>query len=512
MKIRYLISLLLGIISLESCNDFLDKQPLDKISTEAYYKNENQVNSALVGCYSRIMCGGWDGNLPSSINVFMTNVQLNCLADDAFCGWGLFLDITSGNISAANEATNKIYPSYYKSIAIYNSFISNMEDSKTDFMGESKKKLIAEVKFLRAYDYFFLTNLYGDLVLTLKPEDTDFNRGRDPKQKVIEAIINDLDYAIENLPNDAYIGRAVKGTAYALKMRVMLYNQNYSEVINIWNEYFATANNKFSISPSFYDIFKGANQNTNPEIMFSAHYIDDVRHFSDTDLTLTAYADVRVLPSFVDAFEFNDGSAFELTNPKYDATNVFNNRDPRLRMTVFDTVQVNTPGDFYYGKLAYGNAHNKILIKKFSKDDDLPTLESSTAADQDAVLIRYGDVALMFAEAENEMNGPSDKVINAVQLVRGRPDVNMPILPSNLSKEEMRTRIRNERRYELAFEGGFRFFDLMRWKEMGNIIPTITDPNGNTRAWHDYNYLWPLPTGALNNNKKLVQNPGYSAL
>jgi hypothetical protein len=101
MKIKYLISLFLGFICLESCKDFLDKQPLDKISTDAYYINESQVNSALVGCYSRIMIGGWDGNLPSSINVLMTNVQLNCLADDAFCGWGLFLDITSGNISAA---------------------------------------------------------------------------------------------------------------------------------------------------------------------------------------------------------------------------------------------------------------------------------------------------------------------------------------------------------------------------------------------------------------------------
>jgi hypothetical protein len=56
----------------------------------------------------------------------------------------------------------------------------------------------------------------------------------------------------------------------------------------------------------------------------------------------------------------------------------------------------------------------------------------------------------MYAEAENELNGPSSKVINAVQMVRGRADVNMPVLPSGLTKDEMRTRIRNERRVELG--------------------------------------------------------------
>lgn len=503
--------MVLMTFGLASCSsDFLDKNPLDKISSEVYYTNETQVNIALTACYARMMVGGWDGNISWTMNVCSTNAIFDCFADNGYIKWG-FLGITSGNLTPANEAVNTIYQGSYASIAIFNDFIANMESDKVNFLSNDvRNKYIAEVKFMRAWVYFNLTNLYGDVALSLVPQKADFKPVRETKQKVIEAIINDLDFALANLPNDAYTnGHVMKGAAYALKMRVSLYNQKYADVIKIWDEYFNTSNNKFSICPVYYDLFRGPNQPKNPEIIFSAIYVNDSRYRNDIDITLTNYADVLASTNLLNAYEFNDGTPFSTTNPKYDPTDEYKNRDPRLKYTLFNSKEISQPSSPYFSKIAGGNVTGKLIVKKFVQDELLPAQVSGS--DQDAVLLRLGDVALMYAEAENALNGPSDKVINAIQMVRGRADVNMPRIPSGLTKDAMTDRIRNERRVELAYEGQ-RYFDLMRWKLMGQIIPNIVDPNGIRRVWDDKNYLWPLPTNALNRNSNLTQNPGYPRL
>lgn len=511
--------LIAAALATTSCSDFLDKFPLDKISTESYYTSEEQVNTALTACYRRLMYTGWDGNVDHSLAVLSGNAIFDCFADNGYIKWG-FLGITSGNLTAANDAVYGMYQYPYEGIAVVNDFISNVEN-KCSFLSESKQKqYIAEAKFIRAYLYFGLINLYGDVVLTLEPQTAEFVSARNPKAEVLKAVNDDLDYAITNLPNEAYTdGRIKQGAAYALKMRVMLTQEDYAGVVKAWNDYFATGNNKFSMASNYEDLFKGEctdkdgiehSQKSCPEIILSAIYVKDTRYRSDIEVTLTAYADAVALPNFADEFEFDNGTPFSTTNPKYDKTNIFNNRDPRMGMILFDTVAIKKEDNYYYGKLAMGAPDGKLLIKKFSKDTDLPAVWTDTDQEQDAVLFRLGEVALMYAEAENELNGPSEKVIDAIQMIRGRKGVNMPRL-AMVGKDEMRERIRHERRIELAFEGQ-RYYDLLRWKKMGEIIPTLVDPNGVTRVWNDYNYLWPLPTNALNKNPMLTQNPGYGKL
>ncbi|MEG1839112.1 MAG: RagB/SusD family nutrient uptake outer membrane protein [Bacteroidaceae bacterium] len=511
MNIKKFPILIALTIAITSCSDFLDRFPLDKISSEAYYTSEGQVNTALTGCYRRLMYTGWDGNIDHSLAVLSGNCIFDCFADNGYIKWG-FLGITSGNLNAANAAVSGMYQYPYEGIAICNDFIANVE-TKCGFLSEAKKnQYIAEAKFIRAYQYFGLTNLYGDVVLTLKIEDADFIAPRSPKKEVVKAILDDLDYGIANLPNEAYTdGKIKKGAAYALKMRVLLYEKDYAGVVKIWNDYFATGENKFSIASDYDDIFKGSNQAKCPEIILSAIYVQDVKYRSDIEVTLTAYTDAVALPNFMNEFEFNDGTPYSKSNPKFDSADPFNNRDPRLTKILFDTVQIKEKDNLYYGKLNMGAIPTgKLIIKKFSLVENLPAVWTDTKQEQDAVLLRFADVALMYAEAENELNGPSDKVVNAVQLVRGRQGVNMPKL-AVMDKKIMQEKIRHERRVELAFEGT-RYFDLLRWKKMGDIIPNLIDPNGITRVWSEHNYLWPLPTSPLNQNPKLVQNPGYGKL
>src|SRR6478609_5337736 len=160
MKIKYLLILMLTTLGLASCNDeFLNKNPLDKISSDVYYKNETQVNIALTACTARMMCGGWDGNISHLMGVCSSNAIFDCFADNGYIKWG-FLGITSGNLTPANEAVNTLYQDAYGSIAIFNDFIANMESGKVTFLNEDvRKRYIAEVKFMRAWVYFTLTNL-----------------------------------------------------------------------------------------------------------------------------------------------------------------------------------------------------------------------------------------------------------------------------------------------------------------------------------------------------------------
>ena len=104
--------------------------------------------------------------------------------------------------------------------------------------------------------------------------------------------------------------------------------------------------------------------------------------------------------------------------------------------------------------------------------------------DNDFVLLRFADVKLMYAEAQNEAGAPDASVYQQVNEVRARPGVNMPSLPAGLSKEQMRDRIRHERRVEFAMEG-LRYFDLRRWgtatQKLNGFVPNPLVPTVKTK-------------------------------
>ena len=134
------------------------------------------------------------------------------------------------------------------------------------------------------------------------------------------------------------------------------------------------------------------------------------------------------------------------------------------------------------------------------------------------VVLRYADVLLMYAEAVNELEGPVESVYNAVNEVRGRESVNMPPLPLNLSKEQMREAIQLERRIEMAGEDDY-FYAIRRWKTVEKLmngsvhtssIPPYSGAVIETRTFNpDRDYLWPIPYTEIDLNPNLTQNPGY---
>jgi starch-binding outer membrane protein, SusD/RagB family len=108
---------------------------------------------------------------------------------------------------------------------------------------------------------------------------------------------------------------------------------------------------------------------------------------------------------------------------------------------------------------------------------------------QNAVMLRYGEVLLMYAEAQNEIAVPDATVYNAINAMRFR--VKMPPLTAGLNKDQMRDKIRHERKIELAFEG-MRYYDLKRWRIAGPVLNAVTD-GILVYKFLDKFYKWQLP-------------------
>src|SRR2546428_207835 len=452
LNIKY-IQILFGLsFFLMSCKkEFLDKQPLDAISSESFWKTESDATMALAGCYKLIA--------PTDEGFGALTPHFEGLSDNAYCNFpweGGFTNVAKGIItSTSGGVLSNEYSKDYQGIAASNFFIANIDRVAMD--ASLKDKYSAEVRVLRAYYYFRLSEIYGGVILSLKPESlAESKRPKSSKQEVVTAILQDLDFAISKLPDDPYNGHIVKGTALALKAKVLLYNEKWSESAAVSKS--IIDGGKFRLS-EYSSLFIKPGQIDNPEIMFSARY-QAPDNATWMDVYYTYWQSLQPLQSLIDAYETIDGSPVNPSDP-------YNNRDPRLKKTIV------LPGDPYVGSANgkfqpyVGDNKTGFLPKKFS-DPNLSNYQSK----QDFVFIRYADVLLMYAEAQNEAQGPNASVYDAVNKVRGRADVNMPSLPSGLSKDQMRQRIRNERRVEFALEGT-RYFDLKRWHIAHVVLPQI---------------------------------------
>ncbi len=240
--------------------------------------------------------------------------------------------------------------------------------------------------------------------------------------------------------------------------------------------------------------------------------------------------------NLVDAFQMNNGLDITDPNSGYNPQDPYTNRDPRLDYTatrngskIADGQVSSTlyPVYTYVGEPngdGFGNGTpTGYYTNKMCKDDVRP--EWITDSKRCYPLIRYADVLLMYAEALNEYQGPTQEVYDAVDSIRYRAGLSPFALPLGLSKDEMRKVIQHERQVELAFEE-HRFWDVRRWKiaeiTENKIMTGMKITIDNSTSTYVYNvvdvrdhnfrtamYLWPLPQSETAKSPDLLQNPGY---
>jgi len=469
-----------------SCKKTLDTDPLSNPNSENFWKTEGEANKALIACYYKLK----EPIISNGAGQSGNSLYWEALSDNASntSNYEAFDIVMRGeHNSATTGIVSKSFTFGFQGIAYCNYFLDNI-DRVSVITDVVRNKMKGEALFLRAFYYNDLTQLYGDLPLILKPAtlDGDFLKTpRSPKTEVVAQILKDLDLAISYLPATAFSdGRAVKGSAIALKTRVLLNNQRYGEAADAAWTLIGDAGNPFRLSDNYAGIFFG-NQINNKEIMFSVQFkAPDDYHSLD-----------QVIGGRMSVF------------PTVELKNAYEPNDPRRKMTIFEAGDpwAYNPGGFKQaGSTAEGQIPYTAMAFKKWVNPAINNASGATLSDQHMVKIRYADLLLMYAEAMFENGqGADPRALKALNDVRARPGVNMPA-QLVLTREI----IRNERRVELAFEG-LRYNDLIRWKIADQVIPQVAyDAKGTKRKFKSY--LFPIPLSQMDIMKGVwTQNPNF---
>ncbi len=233
----------------------------------------------------------------------------------------------------------------------------------------------------------------------------------------------------------------------------------------------------------------------------------------------------------VNEYEMANGRLISESGSGYDASKPYYNRDPRLAGTVMfnglfwlnrnvETFDGGLDRPFGYGRVTRGETRTGYYMRKFMTSNASSTSYSNYP--HMFPILRYAEILLNYAEAQNEAVGPDASVYAAVNAIRTR--VGMPNLATGLSQVQMREKIRHERRVEFAFEE-HRFWDIRRWKIAGAVLNgilhgvqaintagvvnyTVVDAT-TTKFDENKMYLFPIPLNEMIANKSMVQNPNW---
>lgn len=422
-----------------------------------------------------------------------------------------------GNIFAFGANTVNDSPSGYSgggwdfgNIRSVNFFLDNIETSTLS--EETKNRWRAEGRFFRAYLYFDKVKKYGDVPwfdTALLETDPEVYKARDPRAAVITNIITDIDFAIDNLPqeigNKEYIDFYV---AHALKARVALYEgthrkyhetgEPFAELLNqaaesakvIMDENGYALHTEGGPSNSFYNYFTLPLPGTSSETILARHFSTDlgITHWSQRFIggqAMTGFS-----KSLADDFLCKDGLPISLS-PLFDEATDYDfievemaNRDPRMTQSIWNKGDLKLAGPDEY----FNDDNNRVPpfnstwpsgygIKKFSNTDR--EFQVPGAADDGVYVFRLGEIYLIYAEAKAELGTLTQSDLDiSINLLRdrvGMPHMTIVGLVRDLDSDfdgsiseipgvsVLIDEIRRERRVELAAEG-MRRDDIIRWK------------------------------------------------
>lgn len=548
---RILYILLISLVW-SSCSDKdLEVTPGDMITDAAVWSTPANANLFLNDIYNSLTPGPWSSvftNLPTEIS----NDPLDNYSDNAVSGpiagipsYQLF---ANGSYGPANPIFNNQWSRAYANIRKANLFILKVGES--DFAEATKKSMIAQARFLRAYFYKQLIDLYGGVPLITEVLDRssgeDISYPRSSYAESIEFLRSEFTAAAADLPlkvSGANLGRPTKGAALAFRGQAELYAGKF-DLAAATNWEIMQLGAGYDLFPDYAGTFHSANEN-NVEVIFDIQYAPIVKGTSrDSYWGPTQVSDgigwgaVNPTQNLIDQYEFLDGKTAEEGSALYDPANPYANREKRFYASIiYDGVnyrngtiytregvpnnrnQIDLSGSGVSGRSGY--YHRKMLDPAVVPGRQ--NLNERTGG-TNVIVFRYAEVLLNYAEAKNEVSGPDQTVYDAVNAIRDR--AGLPDLPTGLSQVEMREEIRHERRIELAFEGR-RLFDLWRWRIAEQVFSSplqgmrITGTDGNLNYNRisisggkitfdpSKNYLFPIPQSAIDKNPKLEQNPGY---
>jgi hypothetical protein len=492
MKTKNLYKLTLSVaaivlLSFNSCNKFLDQKPITDVSTEVVFSDVPSALKALAGVYSRMVGDAGYGIRVSLYYPLDTDeVQGPTGAGDNDRRDIARYAATPGNAQITNPFNQMFAGIEYANICIANIPKMAMYTNGTDQEKKKLQRMYGEALTLRAQFYTEAIRNWGDLPANFAPASTLATSNPFPtrtnRDTIYDRLLEDLKLAATLVPwrnelsaiGDGADERITKGTVKGLRARIALYRGGFSlrqdGVVKRSTDYLkyyqiareeaaeVMASNQHSLNPSYKALWKDqvnarAVADPNGELMFQASGIGGVgagdtklAYYNGPTVNGLGNKSVNILPTYFYAFDSTD-----------------------LRRDVTCAVY-NVAAD---GSAKIGQAITAICDGKYRRDwISNPTVSPTNAIQYFSLkwqILRYSDVMLMFAEAENELNGPTAAAYNAVNQVRRRgfgqsiTTANAAVdLPAGLNKADFFNAIVKERSLELGGEG-VRKYDLIRW-------------------------------------------------
>jgi hypothetical protein len=482
--LKIAISLLLVVVS--GCSDnFLDVPPQGEQKSEQFWLNEGDATKAVNAVYA---------NLREWTSISFAPIAVESLgSDDTEKGSNPsdapFMNNFDNFTATSTEGQlSDFWNGRYRDINLCNQVLDNIP---TITMDEGlKARYLAEAKFVRAYAYFRLVRAFGDVPLRLNTPKSaaDFSVPRTPKALVWAAIEKDLADAALVLPQaytGADVGRATRGAALALNAKVAMYQSKWAEVKNLTDQVMALG---YSLFPNYYNLFRIANENSS-ESVFEIQ----------TALIPGNPGASNSQHSQVQGVRGSAGGGWGFNTPTTDLMNSYETGDPRRDATIIFRGETTPEGDAI-PIVGDNPMYNQKSYVPFS----LWVSGFNEGCQQNVRVIRYAEVLLMNAEANNEL-GNAAAARTSLELVRARARAgNNAILPPVTTNDQtaLRTAIWNERRAELAMEYD-RYFDVIRQGRAAAVF--------GPKGWKaNKNEVWPIPQSEIDLSAgTITQNVGY---
>jgi len=549
---RYKLLIYLSFIFLLGCkDDFLERAPGLNLDESTVFGNFETAYRFHADIYTSLQKGY---NVLGSFEP----APIACATDEADSRMGWHTS-NSFNMGMYDGVDNQIARNY-EGIRKANVFLSKVDIIPFPSPGV-KNRMIGEVYFLRAFYFHELIKRYGGMPILndklLYPND-NLLLPRNSYKECVDAVLSDLKQAIQFLPvvmSESEQGRVTRGAAMALKSRVLLYAASplwnneitnpdkwllaaraAKEVLDLTD---SVGNKVFSLyntgnkAKDYEQLFFKRPEEGNREVIF--WYNASPVSFSNIEIRVWAPAGegfggtgaVAPTQNFVNLFEMANGKLITDPTSGYDPQNPYLNRDPRFyKIIIYNgSVWQGTTAQLYLGgkhRLTKEKCVSGYYVRKY-----LPEAlaeNSSSTSYHNWIYFRLAEIYLNYAEALNEtLSSPSAEVYDAVNAIRNRSG--MPVLTTNLTQDQMRERIKNERAIELCFEE-HRWWDVRRWLDgvkqfNGSMYEMeITKRDDGSMVYNEVPFeeriftgkmnLYPIPLSELQKNSLLVQNPGWS--
>lgn len=479
--------------------DYLDRAPEDRVDAEFFFNNAKDLEVATNDFYTMLPTTGVYGDDDASDNI------VPLIAADRVRG---------GRIVPTGRGSGGWSWSRLRDI---NYFLENYQKVPDE---AAKAKYGGIAKFFRAYFYFEKVARFGDVPWygeVLEAGDEALYKPRDPRELVMDSIMADIDFAIENIPAEVELNRITKYTALLLKARIALFEGTFRKYHGIaGHEEFlqkAVSASEALMNSGAYSLYTvggpeaayrnlfGRNDQDATETILARDFDTELgQHNLGYLMTAPTQGAWGITKDLINSYLMKDGSRFT-DKPDYETAGFYEemqNRDPRLTQTTAG------PDFIVNGESSPEPVSLNATTTGYRVIKALPSKDQWSASYFDIIIFRYAEALLIYAEAKAELGtitqADLDKSINLLRDRVGMPHLNLveananpdPFLENqypNVEQGENKgviLEIRRERRIEM-FNEGLRWDDLMRWKEGNKIEQPMVGIYFSGLGGHDFN-------------------------